>query len=395
VGRRGARVRVSVVCAVSPKEKSQNPPELILNGHSVRNINPDLSSGPNVTLARRLLENADVAFQGVKLTGPFDITEAEARSMLQQPPNPDGSMNSDVIRRLFDIDDILGRDSDRWVVDFGTGLSERDAALYESPFAIVQSRAVPFRDDPSKSRSTEARLRERCWEFQRPRPQLRQAVSGLERFIVTPESSEHRIFVFVPKRVLIQGSLFAIARDDYATFGILNSKIHEYWASAQGNRRGVGNQRRYNIGVSFETFPFPTGLYPNVPAKEYADHPSAKLIATAAMRLEKLRSNWLNPPNLIDIVPESVPDLPHRVVPKNKDALAELNKRTLTSLYNQRPQWLQDAHRDLDEAVAAAYGWSTDILVEEALSKLLNLNLSRSGTTDVDNLVESVDDEDD
>lgn len=50
----------------------------------------------------------------------------------------------------------------------------------------------------------------------------------------------------------------------------------------------------------------------------------------------------------------------------------------MTNLYNQHPQWLVDAHRNLDTAVAAAYGWATDISEEDALARLLELNLSRA-----------------
>jgi hypothetical protein len=32
-----------------------------------------------------------------------------------------------------------------------------------------------------------------------------------------------------------------------------------------------------------------------------------------------------------------------------------LKKRTLTNLYNTRPAWLENAHRELDKAVATAY----------------------------------------
>ena len=57
----------------------------------------------------------------------------------------------------------------------------------------------------------------------------------------------------------------------------------------------------------------------------------------------------------------------------------EPKKPTLTNLYNRRPAWLVQAHAKLDEAVAAAYGWPADIGEEEALKKLLDLNLERSG----------------
>jgi hypothetical protein len=56
-------------------------------------------------------------------------------------------------------------------------------------------------------------------------------------------------------------------------------------------------------------------------------------------------------------------------------------KRTLTNLYNQRPTWLDLAHKRLDESVFAAYGWKSDLSDEEILEKLLALNLERSQTT--------------
>jgi hypothetical protein len=73
------------------------------------------------------------------------------------------------------------------------------------------------------------------------------------------------------------------------------------------------------------------------------------------------------------------PGYPDRILPKDTVAAAKLRERTLTKLYNESPQWLLDAHRDLDAAVAAAYGWPADISDEEALARLLDLNLARAG----------------
>jgi hypothetical protein len=61
-----------------------------------------------------------------------------------------------------------------------------------------------------------------------------------------------------------------------------------------------------------------------------------------------------------------------------RKAAAILKKRTLTNLYNERPAWLDDAHRDLDAAVAATYGWPADLPEEDALARLLALNLERA-----------------
>ncbi len=125
-------------------------------------------------------------------------------------------------------------------------------------------------------------------------------------------------------------------------------------------------------------FPFPNGLTPNIPAAEYADDPRAIAIAKAARRLNELREAWLNPRDLVERVPEVVPGYPDRILPVGPKAAAVLKKRTLTNLYNDRPAWLDNAHRDLDTAVAAAYGWPADIAEEEALARLLALNLERA-----------------
>ena len=64
-----------------------------------------------------------------------------------------------------------------------------------------------------------------------------------------------------------------------------------------------------------------------------------------------------------------------RKTPKLPSILA---KRTLTNLYNERPTWLDLAHRRLDEAVFAAYGWDPSFTDDQLLEKLLALNLKRA-----------------
>ena len=95
---------------------------------------------------------------------------------------------------------------------------------------------------------------------------------------------------------------------------------------------------------------------------------------TAPPAVVELRDRWLNPPEWVDWVDEPVPGYPKRPVPRDEAAAKALKKRTLTNLYNARPQWLADAHNALDAAAAAAYGWSADISGEDALRELLALN---------------------
>jgi hypothetical protein len=83
-------------------------------------------------------------------------------------------------------------------------------------------------------------------------------------------------------------------------------------------------------------------------------------IAEAARELVEKRDAWLNPP----------------------DASAdELKRRTLTNLYNARPAWLAEAHRKLDSAVFAAYGWPNTLTDSELLERLLALNHQRAAAS--------------
>ena len=65
-------------------------------------------------------------------------------------------------------------------------------------------------------------------------------------------------------------------------------------------------------------------------------------------------------------------------MPRNAECAAKLKARTLTNLYNQRPAWLEAAHRSLDELVFEAYGWSPDMPDDDLLAGLLALNLEQS-----------------
>lgn len=207
------------------------------------------------------------------------------------------------------------------------------------------------------------------------------ALHGLGRYIGTSMVAKHRAFIWLHRSILPENLVIAIARDDDTSFGILHSKFHELWSLRMGT--SLEDRPRYTPTTCFETFPFPEGLTPDIPAEDYADDPRAKAIAAAAARLDELRENWLNPPDLVKRVPEVVEGYPDRILPVDEAAEKILKKRTLTNLYNERPAWLDHAHRALDEAVADAYGWGDDFRAgtlsdEEILKRLFDLNQARA-----------------
>lgn len=143
-----------------------------------------------------------------------------------------------------------------------------------------------------------------------------------------------------------------VALADDFSMGVLQSRVHVDWATAQGGWHGVGNDSQYNYTTCFETFPFP--------------HPTDELRSA----IEK-RSRF--------------------VVTMREHLLAQDAKATLTGLYNDVVRLraepdathpvtaLVKAHADLDRAVAAAYGWEWPLSEDEVLARLLALNLERAG----------------
>lgn len=369
-----------------------------LDGREVPLIAPDLTAagaqtGADLTRAAVLAENRAAAFLGIQKTGPFELPGDLARRWLCQP-NPHGRSNAEVVRPWFNGLDITRRPRDMWIVDFGSDMAYEEAMLFEQPFAHVEKHVRPTRVG-----KREARTNECFWLFQWPRPQMRKAIADLPRFIATPEVAKHRVFTWLPSGVTLDKNLIVIARADDTTFGILHSRFHELWSLRLCTWLGVGNDPRYTPTTTFETFPFPPGLTPADTAHQRTEaleggariaaglppavRPHAEAIARAAHRLNALREAWLNPPEWVEWVrtpEEEQAGFPPRPVPK-PDFEVQLKTRTLTNLYNQRPAWLVQAHRALDTAVAAAYGWAGDTaeMPDDAiLARLLALNQARA-----------------
>ncbi|HVC63761.1 MAG TPA: DNA methyltransferase [Acetobacteraceae bacterium] len=371
----GAAVRVSLVCFTDPGIASP----AMLNGHPTSEIFSDLtaSNGVDLTRVAPLAENRGVAFMGDTKGGAFDMPGELARQWLEMPANANGRPNADVLRPWANGMDITRRPSDSWIVDFGWTMSEAEAAYYAAPFAHVLGNVQPVR-----SKNNRATYRRVWWRHVEPRPGMVTRLDRLTRFIVTPTVAKHRLFAWMRHPTLPDHQLIAIACGNDTTFGILHSRFHENWALRMGT--SLEDRPRYTPTTTFETYPFPAGLTPNLPAASYAADPRAQAIAAAARDLVEKRDAWLNPPDLVGRVPEIVPGFPDRIVPRNPKAAAVLKTRTLTNLYNTRgtPEgvWLDNLHRALDEAVAAAYGWPADLSDDEILSRLLDLNRARAAS---------------
>ena len=366
----GAAVRVSIV-----GQNDGSETECSLDGEPVGTINSDLTSGVDLTQARVLAENKTSSFMGDTKGGAFDIPGDVARAMLRQPTNVNGRPNADIVIPWVNGMDITRRSRGMFIVDFGTDASESEAAAYEAPFEYVLEHVQSARGE---SRTTQGRW----WLHERPRSEMRTAVTPLSRFIATPRIAKHRLFVWLAPPTLPDSQVIAIAREDDYAFGVLHSRAHELWSLHMGT--SLEDRPRYTPTSTFETFPFPWSLDTPDEALTEEQRAHRDAIAEAAQALDNARRRWLNPPELVREEPDVVPSLPTRLLPVDEDAERVLKRRTLTNLYNERPAWLSHLHDALDAAVFAAYGWEEagapgELGEEELLRRLLELNLGRGG----------------
>ena len=332
----GAAVHTSIVGFDDGSDTNRE-----LDGLPVRSINANLTGGVDLTVAKRLQENLGIAFMGDTKGGPFDVSDDLAREMLGSP-NPHGKGNEDVVRPWVNGRDITDRSRGMWIIDF-SDMTIEQAALYEAPFEYVNTHVRPTRMNNRR-----ALYANNWWWHMEPRPGMRRALDRLGRYIVTPTTAKHRLFAWLPYRILPDHALIAVASEDEYTFGVLHSRFHELWARSMGTQvREAESVFRYTPTTCFETFPFPQ---PTEGQRE--------TIGSAAAELNALRESWLNPPGA---------------------NTAELRKRTLTNLYNERPTWLDNIHARLDAAVADAYGWPAQMADGAILERLLALNLERAG----------------
>jgi type II restriction/modification system DNA methylase subunit YeeA len=372
----GANVHVSMIGFDDALEKSRT-----LDGKSVAGINSNLTAtGTDITTAHQLRVNIDIAFMGDTKGGAFDISEEQAMKMLAAP-NPHGKPNSDVIVPWVNGLDVTRRPRHMFIIDFGPGRNEDDCARYEGPFLHLVLRV---KDERMKNKR--ALYAKYWWRHVEPRPGMLAALRPLPRFLTTVRVSKHRLFRWFRSPTLPDSSMFAFARDDDYCFGVLHSRFHEVWGLKLGTR--LETRPRYTPTTSFETFPFPEAN-----EKQKID------IAAAAKELNELREKWLNPPEwtltrvlefpgtidgpwlrfVVDPDARGLGTVRYpRVEPRDEECTKKLAKRTLTNLYNERPTWLDNAHKKLDAAVAAAYGFNVDLTDEQILERLLALNRARA-----------------
>lgn len=314
----------------------------------VARLNVDLSAHADVPKAAAvgLLANSDVSSAGYKLHGGgFVLTSEEASPLLAAEPSL-----AAVLKPYRNGKDFTTRPRGVYLIDFGL-MSEEEARRYPVLYNIVRDRVKPERE--ANKRISYAQL---WWRFGEARRDLRAAMSGGSRYIVTPETAKHRLFEFLDAHVAPDNSLIAIASADAFHLGVLSSTIHTVWALAAGSRLGIDGTPRYNKGPCFEAFPFPD--------------PRSQLrakISKIAESIDLHRKNALARSEKVGMTAI------YNVIDKIRDHI-ELTKTEREINTVAACGSLRELHDELDRLISDAYGWSWPTTPGVILDRLVDLH---------------------
>jgi hypothetical protein len=310
----------------------------------------DLTIGADVAGAVPLQANADLSNPGVKLHGSgFIISHAEAER-LRYGRDPEVAK---VIKPYRNGRDLTQMSRQALVIDLFAlsegEVRERFPAIYQWIFERVK---------PERDQNRDRQIRENWWLHGRPRPELRDALAGLPRYIATVETSRHRFFTFLDQAILPDNMLIAIALDDAYFLGVLSSRIHVTWALAAGGT--LEDRPRYNKSVCFEPFPFPA-----------ADAAQQARIRALGEQLDahRRRQQSLHPGLAVTDMYNVLEKL--RASAPLTAAERQVHEQGLVTVLGQ-------LHDELDDAVAEAYGWPVDLADAEILERLVALNVQRA-----------------
>jgi hypothetical protein len=279
----------------------------------------------------RILASQGKSFKGTEVNGMgFVLTPEEAQALIEKD-----SCNQDVLFPYLNGEDLNSRPDQspsRWVINFKDWSLDAEyddpkkpkgrpyAVDYPDCLAIVKERVKPERDEKATGNSTDRDVAKRWWQFKRPTTELYGAIAGMKRIIAIPLVSKHFICAWEPTDMVYSHALGVIVTEDSTDFSIFQSTIHEEWSRASGST--LETRMRYTPSDCFETFPFPSLIskLEEIGEKYYTYRQSIML-----SRQEGLTKTY----NRFHNRDETAADI----------------------------QQLRSLHVEMDNAVAAAYGW--------------------------------------
>jgi len=255
--------------------------------------------------------------------------------------------NKDVIFPYLTGDNITSdpkHSPSRWVINFFDWPLEVCATKYPQCFAIVEELVRPERTRVDKKGEYVLRkpLPEKWWIFADKRPKLYKTIHSMQRTLAINRHSKYPTFVFCPTTYVFSEATVVVAIDCHHGYAVLNSSLHEAWAWWRCSTMG-STTLRYTPSKGFDSFSFPHVYERNENLGRVGsqhDHHRQRMLRLIYLGLTETY-NLFHEPNLSS-----------KVVAKTSKQDSDVAAEAYSGLLR-----LRQLHREMDEAVLAAYGW--------------------------------------
>lgn len=262
----------------------------------------------------RLKANESKSFIGFYVLGMgFVLTPEEAHALIDKDDR-----NRDVLFPYITGEDLNSRPDQsprRWVINYFDWPIEK-AMKYPDCFRIIEEKVKPERVQNNRKV-----YRDYWWQFAEKRPALLKAIAGMDRVMALSLVNNHLSLGVVPTGTVLAHKLVVFTCADWGFFSVLQSHLHYHWAWHYCST--MRTDINYSPSDCFETFPFPesiTNLFSI--GKIYHEHRHQTMLARQ----------------------EGSTKIYNRFHDKAEFS-ADIKK-------------LRQLHSDMDDAVAAAYGWN-------------------------------------
>ncbi len=307
----------------------------------------------------QLAANANKSFIGSYVLGMGFVLEPEdAYTLIAKDIR-----NQGVLFPYLNGEDLNSRPDQspsRWVINFHDWPVER-AMTYTEAWSIIEEKVRPERQrvDTKGEYVLRKPLPQRYWHYGEKRPALYSTIAGMKQVLVRARVSSANAFALVPRGIVYSEQVVVFASESRFLLSLLQSSIHTEWTTTYSSTLGVGT--RYTPSDCFETFPFPeyTSVMDSNGETYYQYRQS--VMQSHQQGLTKTYSRFHNPA-------------------ETDEGIARL----------------RELHVAMDQAVAAAYGWTdldlghgfhttkqglrytiSEVARREVLDRLLALNHER------------------
>ncbi|MBI2503296.1 MAG: restriction endonuclease, partial [Candidatus Latescibacteria bacterium] len=348
--------RANLVVALVSIHKGEWPGKRVLDGREVPVISAYFEDSTDAGEPKDLPENSSSIYQGsVTLGDGFLLSPSEASEMIGAD-----NRNCEVVFPIINGAELNGRPDQtpgRWVISFFDWNIEK-ARSYSIPFSHVASTVQRERQAINDNERYKG-AKEKWWLFIWPRPELYTKVRPLRHCFVAARTTKHLNFSASPTNYVFTDAIYVFTTDRWDLYSVVQSTLHEVWARKYSG--ALETRLRYSPSDCFETFPFPESLWqtPNPALAALGEHYHEH-------RRALMRQLWLGLTDIYNLF--HTRDLNPALVAKVSKKPAEEAEAGYKGLLE-----LRRLHRELDEALLAAYGWTGAVALGHGFHELETL----------------------